>query len=114
MSNELHNQLDVLMETAKELNCNADWSQAQTGTIYLTITWNVCDNCPASDDVCCCALEDETSPFYSPAMIEKDGTEIKVRIADHGECYCTEDHSVDPCGINVNQMIQIIKDTFKF
>ena len=37
-----------------------------------------------------------TGTYYFTA--EKDEKEIKIRVADHSECYCNEDHSVDLAG----------------
>ncbi|MCV6548539.1 MAG: hypothetical protein OIF56_14875 [Cohaesibacter sp.] len=50
---------------------------AQTGTVYMTIA--------GADD---------------------DHQDLKIRIADHGECYCSEDFSIDPEGINLKQAVE--------
>jgi hypothetical protein len=43
----------------------------------------------------------QTGTVY--VTIENDGHEYKVRFADHPECYCSEDISVDPDGSNLEQ-----------
>lgn len=37
---------------------------------------------------------------------DEDAFSIKVRFSDHGECYCSEDMSVDPDGCTLHQAVR--------
>ena len=46
----------------------------------------------------------QTGTIYLAGLLGDD--EVKVRVADHGECYCTEDISCDPTGFTVRNAIE--------
>ena len=65
---------------------------AGTGSIYLDVTAGVGE-----------ADEDG----------EYDDIETRIiRFADHGECYCREDISVDPDGLTFTQAMEYLADEF--
>lgn len=74
---DIHKTADRIEAAAERLGYTCPRaSYAQTGTIYLYLQH---DN-----------------------FVE----EITVRVADHGECYCSEDISVDPDGLTVDQAVE--------
>ena len=73
-------QARQIEKAAKAMGFGVDFHEAQTGTIYLELD--------AGGDV-----------NYDP---------VKIRVADHGECYCSEDISCDPNGYSAHQTIQWI------
>ena len=77
-------QADQIEAFARLIGCDVSVSRAATGSRYLTL--------------------------------EHDWTEAPfvVRIADHGECYCREQISVDPTGATVAQAQEAIAEHFGF
>lgn len=72
----------------KELGWSFDYSIASTGSRYYTASKCVEDE--ENDDETC--------------------IEVKIRVADHSECYCTEDISIDPDGYAPEQLRQLLKE----
>lgn len=62
---------------------------------FSDLSWEVFDESFASTG----------TRYYSIAKGER---ELKIRVADHGECYCTEDYSVDPDGLSVEDLRRVI------
>ena len=71
-------QAEKIEKLAKELGCETDLHRASTGTYYLTVE------------------------YVSESEMRRD-VEIKIRFADHGECYCNEDLDVSPTGCDPKQ-----------
>lgn len=69
---------DRISRQARRLGYDVDEHRAQTNTLYLS-----CDHPNAAG-------------------------QIKIRIADHGECYCSEDISIDPDGCEMFQAIALL------
>ena len=64
---------DLIIRWARKLGYSVDEHWANTGTRYLSCSYDLFD--------------------------------YKIRVADHGECYCSEDMSVDPDGHTAHQAI---------
>ena len=47
--------------------------------------------------------------FSFTKEVNNEWIDFKVRIADHGECYCNEDMSIDPNGNTLEQVISKLK-----
>lgn len=73
---------DLIRRNAEKLGYYVSNHTAQTGTVYLT----------------CEAVANEGTN-------EEKVIARKIRIADHGECYCSEDISVDPSGWSAHDAI---------
>lgn len=78
-SRERFDWLDATCEAVEKLASENDWEHdgwhvAGTGSRYTTLT-RECGNCILGGGACTC----ET---------------LKVRVSDHGSCYCSEDVSI--------------------
>lgn len=69
-------QARAIQRAAELLGLDLDYHQAQTGTIYLT------------------------------GSVGEGEEEIKIRVADHSECYCSESISCDPSGYALRDAIE--------
>lgn len=70
-------QAKAIVRAIEAMGFDADSHQAQTGTIYI-----------------------ETD------IGDEDYRPVKIRVADHGECYCSEDVTCDPQGYTARQTIE--------
>lgn len=71
-------QAKRIVAAAEAMGLSPDTHEAQTGTIYITVDVGG----------------------------EEDCDEVKIRVADHAECYCSESISCDPNGYDVQQTIE--------
>lgn len=85
-----------IQRAAEKMGWLVDIEEARTGTLYLT-----CER-------------DLPTGSWSPS-IRGDGQiwtadtqEAKIRVADHAECYCSEDISVDPQGATWRQAVALL------
>ena len=93
---------EIITRWAERMGYRVEESLAQTGTRYLTCTFvglsptgQEC-NYACSEDCDCCAAADEN--------------DVEDYIANHGECYCREDITVDPEGLTTAQAVQILAE----
>ncbi len=85
----LYAQVDEIVEAARAAGWQHNLHVAETGSCYLTLVR------PAGE--------------YDVEYEEyQDSEDLVIRIADHGECYCREDYSVDPTGLTVEQVRAIV------
>jgi cell division GTPase FtsZ len=78
-----------------------DIHQAQTGTVYITATkWMSLEDAKKS------GLADEMDIDNAAEDGDDEiSVEVKIRCADHGECYCREDIDVSPTGVTAEEAI---------
>jgi len=81
---DLERITDKIIKRAEAIGYMVDEYWAKTGTRYLECKYYFDDN------------------------VDKDIVTVKIRVADHGECYCSEDISVDPNGCTVDQAIRLL------
>lgn len=104
--NEVREAAYLLVDELKALGYEGDTRTnlmdelhfAQTGTCYLTV--GIIKKCDEDCDECW--GEDENCEGYTYPL--------KIRIANHGDCYCTTDLTIDPQGLTAAQVFKIFED----